>query len=68
MDHLLIDHVVDDWGTHTDGFVADGNTATLTFSSVSQHKWTYGNFIDDVRIPAVPEPGFSILFAIGLLV
>lgn len=68
LEHSLIVHVVGDWRTHTDRFVADGDTATLTFTSVSQHKWTYGNFIDDVRISAVPEPGSSILLAIGLLV
>lgn len=65
--YVLDDHVVDNWSTYSDSFVADDDTATLTFSSISQHKRTYGNFLDDVKISAVPESGSLALLALGFL-
>jgi hypothetical protein len=63
----LDDHVVGNWNTYSDSFIADGNTATLTFSSIDQQRWTYGNFLDDVRISEVPEPSSLTLLALGFL-
>ena len=63
----LDDHVVGDWSTYSDSFIADDNTATLTFSSIDQHRWTYGNFLDDVRVSSVPEPSSLALLALGFL-
>jgi hypothetical protein len=63
----LDDHVVGNWSTYSDSFVADDDTATLTFSSIAQHKWTYGNFLDAVKISAVPEPSSLALLALGFL-
>jgi hypothetical protein len=65
--YVLDDHVVGDWNTYSDSFIADGNTATLTFSSISQKRWTYGNFLDDVRVSAVPEPSALALLALGFV-
>lgn len=70
------DHTVGSWSTFLGSFVADDNFATLTFSSISQHRWTYGNFLDDIRVSGNPsvqsfstvsEPGLMGLFALGLL-
>ena len=63
--YVLADHVVGDWSTYSNSFIADGNTATLTFSSIDQHSWTYGNFLDDIRVSAVPEPGALALLVLG---
>ncbi|MBL4631280.1 MAG: DUF642 domain-containing protein [Paraglaciecola sp.] len=65
--HVLDDHVVGNWSTFSSSFIADDNTATLTFTSRSQNRWTYGNFIDDVRVSAVPEPTSFALLALGLI-
>ncbi len=64
---ILDDHVVGTWNTHTDTFVADSDTATLTFSSVAQRRWTYGNFLDDIRITAVSEPSSIVLLLLGFI-
>jgi hypothetical protein len=64
---VLTDHVVGDWSIYSNSFIADGNTATLTFSSIDRHLWTYGNFLDNVRVSAVPEPETLALLALGLI-
>ena len=66
LDFNLTDHVVGAWSTYHGSFVADDNFATLNFSSVAQDRWTYGNFLDDVRISPVPVPGSLVLLTIGL--
>ena len=67
LDFDVTDHVVGDWSTRSISFVADDDFATLSFSSVDQHRWTYGNFLDDIRVTAVPEPGSLALLALGLV-
>ena len=61
------DHVVGVWSTYSNSFVADDTTATLTFTSVDQHRWTYGNFLDDIRVSAVSEPSAIALWVLGIL-
>jgi hypothetical protein len=62
-----MDHVVGKWSEYTGRFVADGDSATLRFTSVSEDIYTYGNFLDDVKVSAVPEPGSLALVALSLL-
>ncbi len=62
----LTDHIVGAWSTYSGSFVADGDFATLKFSSVAQDKWTYGNFLDDVSVTATPIPGSLTLLTLGL--
>jgi hypothetical protein len=64
------DHVVGVWSTYSNSFVADDTTATLTFTSVDQHRWTYGNFLDDIRVSEVSEvsePSAIALWVLGIL-
>ena len=67
LDFNLTDHVVGGWSIYSGTFVADSDFATLSFTSVNQDRWTYGNFLDDVRVSAVPEPGSLALLALGLV-
>jgi len=62
----LTDHIVGAWSTYSGSFVADGDFATLKFSSVAQDEWTYGNFLDDVSVTATPIPGSLTLLTLGL--
>jgi hypothetical protein len=61
------EHVVGKWSEYTGRFVADGDTATLRFTSVFEDIYTYGNFIDDVKVSAVPEPRSLALLVLCLL-
>jgi len=50
LDFNLTDHVVNDWTTYSGSFVANSDFSTLSFSSVAQSKWTYGNFLDNIVV------------------
>ena len=72
---VLDDHVVGEWSIFSNSFVADDEFATLTFTSVSQQRNSYGNFLDDISIVAVsngpaaftvPEPGTIALFGLSV--
>jgi hypothetical protein len=65
---LVDDHVVGQWSTYTDSFIATNGLTTISFTSVSPGG-TVGNFLDDVRVSAVPLPAAAPLFAsaLGLL-
>jgi hypothetical protein len=64
---VLEDHTTDDWSTYSNSFVADDETMKITFSSVNPKTGTVGNFLDDVKVTAVPEPGTAALLGLGLL-
>ncbi|WP_426357308.1 DUF642 domain-containing protein [Pseudocolwellia sp. HL-MZ19] len=73
---VLDDHIVGEWSIFTNSFVADSDSATLTFTIIDYAKYTYGNFLDDISVVAVsnfgpaatsvPEPETLALFALSV--
>ncbi len=73
---VLDDHIVGEWSIFTNSFVADDEFATLTFTSISEQRNTFGNFLDDIIVVAasdfgpaafaVPEPGTLALFGLSV--
>jgi hypothetical protein len=62
---ILDDHVVGSWRQYTGSFTANSSLSTITFTTYEAG--TLGNFLDDVRVTAVPEPGSLALLGLGLL-
>ncbi len=50
------DHEVNQWSTFSETFVAQSDQTTLRFTSVNPKSATVGNFLDAIRVTAVPEP------------
>ncbi len=67
LDWLLTDHTTAGWSVFTDTFVATALSTRLMFTSVVPETGTIGNFLDDVKVVAVPEPGTLALLSVGLL-
>lgn len=72
------DHTITAWNYFTGTFLGSGKTNTIRFTSLRPRAGTYGNFIDDVSITAmpafslraiipIPEPPVVIIFMLGLL-
>ena len=61
------DHVTNSWKTFSQSFKATSDLTTLRFTAVYPSTGTLGNFLDDVRVTAVPEPGALALLGLGLL-
>lgn len=66
LEESIDDHVKNSWNTFSKSFIADGDFATLSFTSVTPYSRTLGNFLDDVRV-TVPEPGSLALLTLGLV-
>jgi len=68
LSQLVDDHIVGQWSTFTQTFMATSGLTTISFASVAPGG-TVGNFLDDVRVSAVPLPAAAPLFAsaLGLL-
>lgn len=65
---LTAPHVTPNWTVYTYDVVASSSSTLLGFGDVSQNlKNSYGVYLDDVRLSAVPEPGTLALFGLGLL-
>ena len=69
------DHVKNVWSTLDYDFVADGDMATIRFSSITPESATVGNFLDAVYVEgngggnqtSVPEPSTLLIFSLALL-
>jgi hypothetical protein len=61
---LINDHTTSQWDLFTGSFTALSTESQIFFSSTNTG--TFGNFIDDVNVTAVPEPGTLALFGLGL--
>lgn len=61
---LIQDHERLQWKLHTGSFTADDEVSVVRFTSTNTG--TYGNFIDDVIVTAVPEPATFALFGLGI--
>jgi hypothetical protein len=62
---ILNDHVVGSWRQYNGSFTANSNLSTIRFTT--NDRGTLGNFLDDVRVTAVPEPGTLALLGLGLV-
>lgn len=61
---LIDDHTTTQWNLFNGSFTAGSAESQVFFSSTNNG--TYGNFIDDVNVTAVPEPGTLALLGLGL--
>ncbi|MGS2724309.1 PEP-CTERM sorting domain-containing protein [Porticoccus sp. GXU_MW_L64] len=66
LDSTLSDHIVSEWFVYSANFIADSDRTRITFTSISPNS-TLGNFIDDVKVASVPEPGTLALLGLGLI-
>ena len=64
---LLDDHTTSGWSLFSANFQAVDLTTRILFTSVNPETGTIGNFLDDVKVAAVPEPGTLALLSMGLL-
>lgn len=60
-------HVRGRWTQFQFSFIGNGGLSRFTLSSADGGRDTTGNFIDDIRISAVPEPGTIALLAAGFV-
>lgn len=60
------DHTTAGWSVFSNSFLADSATSTISFTTVVPSTGTVGNFIDDVNVSAVAEPGTLALLGLGL--
>lgn len=63
---LVDDHTTDMWSSFSGAFTALGNSTILTFTQVGYDNITYGNFLDNISVSSVSEPGSLALFGLGL--
>jgi hypothetical protein len=71
---LVADHSVGVWSIYSNSFIADGDSATLMFTSVTPANSYSGNLLNDIIVTAspdpgpvgLPEPGSLALLALGL--
>jgi hypothetical protein len=61
----MTDHTTNGWSSFSTVFVANADTLQLDFRT-STSNGTVGNFIDNVSVTAVPEPGALALLGLGL--
>ncbi len=66
MSWVLNDHTTNGWKFFSATFTAQSTMTQLVFTTVRPSTYTYGNFIDDVRV-SVPEPTPLMLFGLGML-
>jgi hypothetical protein len=63
-------HLTGAWSLYFNSFIADGDFATLMFTSVAPANSYSGNLLDNIIVTAspaaVPEPGSLALLALGL--
>ncbi|MEC7816000.1 MAG: PEP-CTERM sorting domain-containing protein [Pseudomonadota bacterium] len=64
---LVNDHTTSEWSLFSANFQAIDLTTRILFTSVNPETGTIGNFLDDVKVAAVPEPGTLALLSMGLL-
>ncbi len=65
LSQVIDDHVVGQWSTFTQTFLATSGLTTISFTSITP-SGTVANFLDDVRVSAVPLPAAAPLFASAL--
>ncbi len=66
-DMTMSDHEVNKWSTYEGIFIATAEKTTLRFTSIVPQSHTVGNFLDDIRVTAVPEPGSLALLGLGMI-
>tara|TARA_R110002167_G_scaffold84158_1_gene228776 strand:- start:170 stop:796 length:627 start_codon:yes stop_codon:yes gene_type:complete len=62
----LDDHTTAGWSIFSNSFLANSTDTTISFTTVIPSIGTVGNFIDDVNVSAVAEPGTLALLGLGL--
>lgn len=64
---ILEDHTTTGWSVLSSSFIADSTTSTIRFTSLDALDDTTGNFLDDVQVAAVSEPGTFALLGLGMV-
>ena len=64
----LDDHTTDGWSLLNGSFVAASEQSRIQFTTITPETYTYGNFVDDIKVTAeVPEPSTIALLVLGML-
>lgn len=63
----LDDHTTDGWSVLSSSFVASSTSSRIQFTTITPTTYTYGNFLDDVKVSAVPEPSALWLLGLGMI-
>lgn len=67
VDWTLSDHTTDGWSVFSATFQAQASQSRIAFTSLDPIGDTTGNFLDNVQVAAVSEPGTFALLGLGLV-